>query len=179
MCAVAHDTSSPTRADANMAPGPSKIIRVWELLLRRRRFALARWRLWFAARLRDVEVELLHVPGARWATFGAEAAVQADVFVLHHDAAGFQAILNVKILRDILRRCVEAIAQFRFFAVLRERNAIHRADIDACIALDARRRRKHGLHVTVQAALRFFIAEQRIETLFNLDLDVAQRDFRL
>lgn len=33
--------------------------------------------------------ELLHVPGGGGAAFGAEAAVEADVFVFGHDAAGF------------------------------------------------------------------------------------------
>src|SRR5262245_58280363 len=37
-----------------------------------------------AARLRRIEEEFLHVPGARRAALGAEAAVQAEIFVLHH-----------------------------------------------------------------------------------------------
>ncbi len=38
----------------------------------------------------DVVPEFLHVPGGGRAAFGAEAAVQADVFVFDHDAGGFQ-----------------------------------------------------------------------------------------
>src|SRR6187397_2686770 len=41
-----------------------------------------------AARLRRIEEELLHVPRARWATFGAEPAMEAEVLVLHHHAPG-------------------------------------------------------------------------------------------
>src|SRR5260221_2102084 len=36
----------------------------------------------------QVEEELLHVPGAGRAALGAQAAVQADVFVLRHDPSG-------------------------------------------------------------------------------------------
>src|SRR4051812_26738451 len=37
--------------------------------------------------MRHLQQKLLHVPGARRAAFGAQAAVQAHVFVLGHDAA--------------------------------------------------------------------------------------------
>ena len=38
----------------------------------------------------DLDQELLHVPGAGGAALGAQAAVQADVLVLDHHAAGLQ-----------------------------------------------------------------------------------------
>ena len=139
-CADAHDTSSPTRGDASMQALCGKINRVRELLLCRDWFALARWRLRLAARLRGVEVELLHVPRAGRAALGAETAVQADVLVLHHNARGFEPVLHVKILREILCGRVEAITELSLFAVLGERDAIHRADIDTSVALDTRRR---------------------------------------
>ena len=37
----------------------------------------------------DVVEEFLHVPGGGGAAFGAEAAVEADVFVFYHDAGCF------------------------------------------------------------------------------------------
>src|SRR5215475_15065455 len=51
-----------------------------------------------AARLRGVEEEFLHVPSAGRTPFGAQAAVQAKIFVLHHDAAGLQQFGEVKVL---------------------------------------------------------------------------------
>src|SRR4051794_25015038 len=38
---------------------------------------------------RHLDQELLHVPGAGGAALGAQAAVKADVFVLHYHARGF------------------------------------------------------------------------------------------
>src|SRR5215475_8647877 len=49
-------------------------------------------------RLREVELELLHVPRAGGAALGAQAAVQADVLVLDHDAAGLELARHVEIL---------------------------------------------------------------------------------
>ena len=51
-----------------------------------------------------LDERLLHVPGAGRAALGAQAAVQADVLVLGHDAAGFQRAGNVQILDQIQSR---------------------------------------------------------------------------
>ena len=45
--------------------------------------------------------KLLHVPGAGRAAFGAEAAVQAHVLVLRHDAPGFESVCDVEILIEV------------------------------------------------------------------------------
>src|SRR4051812_21473143 len=87
--------------------------------------------------VRQVEQELLHVPGARRAALGAQPAVQAHVLVLHHHAPGLQLPRHVQVLRQVLRRRVQPRAQVRLLAVGRERDAVHRADIDAGVALDA------------------------------------------
>ena len=42
------------------------------------------------SRVSHIEEEFLHVPGAGRAALGTEAAMQADVFVLRHDAAGLE-----------------------------------------------------------------------------------------
>ena len=42
--------------------------------------------------LRQVEKEFAHVPGAGRAALGAQAAMQADILVLDHDAPGLQRI---------------------------------------------------------------------------------------
>src|SRR6478609_7597031 len=57
-----------------------------------------------AARARLRDGEFLHVPGARRAALGAQAAVQADVFVLDHDAAGLESARHVQVLRQVERR---------------------------------------------------------------------------
>ncbi len=40
----------------------------------------------------------LHVPGAGGTAFGAQSAMQADVFVLHHDAPGLEPVGDIEIL---------------------------------------------------------------------------------
>src|SRR4051812_19629674 len=80
---------------------------------------------------------LLQVPGAGGAALGAQAAVQAGVFVLHHHAHGLQRARDVEVLRRVLRRGAQPRAQVGLVAVLRERDAVHRADVDAGVALDA------------------------------------------
>src|SRR5882672_722015 len=128
------------------------------------------------AGVRQVEKEFLHVPGAGRAALGAQAAVQAHVLVLRHDPAGLERARDVEVLGGIPRRCGKARAQVRLLAVLGERDAVHRADVDAGVALDAQPVGEHRLHVAVQAALRFLESGQRIEAELDFDLDVLQRD---
>ena len=61
--------------------------------------------------VRHVEQELLHVPGAGRAALGAQAAVQADVLVLDHDAAGLQRAGDVEVLRQVARRRAAAASR--------------------------------------------------------------------
>ena len=93
-------------------------------------------------RLRHVEEEFLHVPGAGRAALGAEAAVQADVLVLGHDPAGLSGVGDVEVLRQVHRRRLQAVAQVILLAVGGEGDAVHRADVDAGVALDAERARR-------------------------------------
>ena len=130
--------------------------------------------------LRHVEQEFLHVPRAGRAALGAQAAVQADVLVLGHDAAGL----------DRHRRRTAPASRFSAGAISRvrrsasspfggERDAVHRADVDACVALDAQLVGEHRLHVAIEAALRFRVRELRIEPQLDLRADVLQRDDRV
>src|SRR5213594_421321 len=128
------------------------------------------------AGVRQVEQELLHVPGARGAALRAQSAVQAHVLVLRHDPAGREGARDVEVLGGIPRRRGEAGAQLGFLAVLGESDAIHGADVHAGVALDAQLVGEHRLHVAVQAPLRFLEAGHRIEAELDLDLDVLQRD---
>src|SRR5436309_122117 len=128
------------------------------------------------AGVRQVEEELLHVPGARGAALGAQSAVQAHVLVLRHDLSGLEGPRDVEVLGRIPRRRGEAGAQVRLLAVLGESDAIHRADVHAGVALDAQPVGEHRLHVAVQAPLRFLESGHRIEAELDLDLDVLQRD---
>ena len=102
--------------------------------------------------------------------------MQADILIFHHDAAGFQPVLDVERLRDILCWGGQPRAQFGLFAVRREGDAIHRADIDAGVTFDAELGLENGLHVAIQATLRFQHGLAPIKTEFNLDFDVLQRD---
>src|SRR5688572_8397239 len=115
------------------------------------------------ARVRDVEQEFLHVPRAGRAALGAETAVQAHVLVLHHDAPGLERVGDVEVLVGVERWRRQPRAQLGFFPVLRERDAVHRADIDAGVAFDAELWRENRLHVAVQAPLRFRVPGLLIE----------------
>src|SRR5213594_46650 len=42
------------------------------------------------SRVGNQEIELAHVPRGRRTPLGAQAAMQADIFVLHHDAFGLR-----------------------------------------------------------------------------------------
>ncbi len=114
----------------------------------------------------------IFIEGNSAAALGAQPAVQADILVLCHDARRLESIRNVNILRQIERRRVQPLAQILLVAVRGERDAVHRADIDASVALDAQLGREHRLRVAVQAAFRFGQRELRIESQFNFDFDV-------
>ena len=85
---------------------------------------------------------LAHVPRGRRAALGAQAAVQADVLVLHHDALRLrQRRGDVDLLRRVERRRREMCAQIELVGgVGSDRQAIHRAHVDARVALDAQAR---------------------------------------
>src|SRR6187399_1622444 len=101
-----------------------------------------------------LDSRLLHVPGRGRAALGAQAAVHAQVFVFDHDAAGmFQRRRYVQGLSDILRGRLEPSAQIGFLTIRRDGQAIHRADVDARVALDAQLGLEHRLHIAIEAAL--------------------------
>ncbi len=50
----------------------------------------------------DVVPKGLHVPGGGGAAFGAEAAVEADVFVFDHDASGLSGLFDRSLLSQLL-----------------------------------------------------------------------------
>src|SRR5262245_11705439 len=93
-----------------------------------------------AACLGRIEEELLHVPGPGWAAFRAEAAVQAQILILHHNAPGLEGIREVEVLGGCMGGWRhEAGPELFLLAVHREGDAVHWADIDAGVALDALR----------------------------------------
>ena len=103
-----------------------------------------------------MKFEFLHVPGRGGAAFGAQAAVDAEVFVLEHEAAGLrQRSGGVERLVEIDGRRGEALAQIVFVAVARDGQAQQRTDVDAGVALDALGRGEDGLDVAIEAALHF------------------------
>ena len=48
--------------------------------------------------------EFAHVPGAGRAALGAQAAMQADILVLDHDAPGLQRVADIEVLLEVERR---------------------------------------------------------------------------
>ena len=119
----------------------------------------------------------MHVPGPGGTTFGAQAAVQADVFVLDHHPPGLEPVGDVEVLVEMRRGRLQPLAQVGFVAVLGKADAIHRADIDAGVALDAQGCGEYRLDVAVQAALG--LAERELDVIaefdFGADIDVYKR----
>src|SRR5690349_8393662 len=127
-------------------------------------------------RVRHLEVELLHVPGPGRAALGAQAAVQADVLVLGHHPAGPQLAGDVDVLGQVGGRRLQPPAQVALLLrVVGEGDAVHRADVDAGVALDAQLVGEHRLDVAVQAALRLLHRRDGVEAELDLQLDVLQR----
>src|SRR3954452_23095253 len=101
-----------------------------------------------------IERELLHVPGSGGAALGAEATVQADVLILHHDAARLERVRDVEVLRQVDRRRAQPRAQLLLGPVHREGDAVRWADVDAGVAFDAEIAGEHGFDIAIEAALR-------------------------
>src|SRR6185437_1450956 len=73
-----------------------------------------------------------------------------------------------------MRRRGKPRTQLFLLAVFGEGYAIHRADVDARVALDAQLAGEHRLHVAVETAVRFLERELDVEAEFDLRLDVLQ-----
>ena len=99
--------------------------------------------------------------------------MQAYVLVFHHDAAGLEVVADIKILRVIVGRRLQARAQIGLVAVRGEGNAVHRTDVDAGVALDAELAGEHGLYIAVEAALGLLERELQIIAELDLGFDVA------
>src|SRR6266550_2616756 len=56
-----------------------------------------------AAGLGRIEEKFLHIPRSGGAAFRTQSAMQAKVFVLRHDAAGFQRFGHIEVLRIGMR----------------------------------------------------------------------------
>src|SRR3984893_17717520 len=101
--------------------------------------------------------------------------MHTDVLVLDHDPRRLrQRRRDIQRLREIGGRRRQAGAQLRLRAVLRDGEAIDRANVDAGIALDAELRREYRLHVAIQAALNL---ESRLfgrESELHLDVDLLE-----
>src|SRR4051812_19618984 len=103
--------------------------------------------------------------------------MQADVFVLYHHAPGLEPVGDIERLVGTRRGRLQPFPQILFFAVVREGDAIHRADVDAGVTFDAGGRRKYRLDVAVQAALRLAERELDVVAEFDLGADVLERDY--
>src|SRR5262252_9078484 len=101
--------------------------------------------------------------------------MQANIFVLDHDAPGLQRITDVEVLFTIERWSHQAVTQLRFAAIFGEGDTIHRADIDAGVAFDTQLPREHRLDIAIEATLGLEIGLLFVEAKFDFDLDVLQR----
>ena len=88
---------------------------------------------------------------------------------------------NEEILSQVLGRGHEAGAQIVLIAVRRDRQAVHRADVDTGVALDAELGGEVGLHVAIETALdltsgllrvepQLHFHAQFLEALYELDV---------
>ena len=107
------------------------------------------------ARVRNLQLELPHVPRGGRAALGAQAAVQADVLVLDHHPAGLLAAARTRTAAARGCRPAPAAAPRRsgsspFGVIVRQSTG---TDVDAGVALDAQRVGEVRLDVAVQAAL--------------------------
>src|SRR6266436_8346327 len=116
-----------------------------------------------------------HVPRPGGTTLRAQSAMQADVLVLGHDAAGLEGVRNIDVLGEVLGRRLEVGAQLSFGGVGQEGDAVHRADVDAGVAFDAQRGGEYGLDVAVEAAFRLLERELCVKAELNLGLDIPER----
>src|SRR5215468_10938375 len=122
----------------------------------------------------EIEQELLHVPRPGRAALGAQAAVEADVLVLDHHAAGLEGVGDIEVLGQVRRRRLQPCAQVLLLAVGRERDAVHRPDVHARVALDAELRGEYRLDIAIEAALRLLERGLRVEAELDLDFDVLE-----
>ena len=129
---------------------------------------------------RHVEQELLHVPGTGRTALGAQAAVQADVLVLHHHAAGLERAGHVEVLRAVVGRRPQPRRADPSSSPL----AVKLMQSIGQMSTQA----SHSMHslsantvCTSQLRQRCASAtgELRVEAQLDLDLDVLQRDLRL
>src|SRR5690606_8162138 len=106
----------------------------------------------------------------------AQAAVQADVFVFYQHALGGEVGGDIQILREVVGRCAQFLAQDRLLGIFGEGNALCGADVGTGIAFDTTRFGEYRLHVAVQAALGFLDGGFDIETELDLKLAIGERD---
>ena len=76
--------------------------------------------------------------------------MKTKVLIFNHHTGGFERVGNIEVLSLWVQAGRQkALAKVRFFAIFRERNAVHRADIDAGVAFNTFWRVEYGLHVAV------------------------------
>src|SRR5664279_4900986 len=102
--------------------------------------------------------------------------MQTDVFVLYHHPPGLETIGDVEVLVEMRRGRLQPRPQIGFLAVLGKGDAVHRADVDAGIALDAQGWGEYRLDVAVQAAPRFAERQPDVISEFDFGADVFKRD---
>src|SRR6056297_3052877 len=127
-------TTSLMRLSVIFGSGLKALLHCWSSGLVYLRFRVCRLFLG----VRDQDLGFLHVPGTRGAALGAQAAVHAQVLVLdHHPARLRQGAGDEEGLFQVLGGRRQALPELLLAAVRRDGQAVHRADVDAGVALDA------------------------------------------
>ena len=79
----------------------------------------------------------MHIPRTGRTALGAQAAVHAKILVLDHDSSRLRQVRrHIQRLLVIFGGRRQACSQIVFFAVLGDRQAVDRTDIETGIALD-------------------------------------------
>ena len=101
--------------------------------------------------------------------------MEADVFVLGHDAFGLEGLRDVDVLRFVQRRHAELAAQRILGVIVQKVDAVDGADVHARVTFDAELFGEHRLHVAIETARGFFQCALFVETQFHFQPDIFQR----
>ena len=124
---------------------------------------------------REFKQRLFHIPGSGGTTLGTQAAVQAKVFILDHDATGLlQRFRNKQRLILVPPWSLECTQYIYPFTVGCHGQALSGTDIQAGIAFDTQRVKEHGLDITIQTALDLSLNLVDGKTQLNLGGEVLE-----
>src|SRR5260221_11311917 len=92
-----------------------------------------------------------HVPRPGGTTLRAQSAMQADVLVLGHDAAGLEAVRDIDVLGEIFGRRLEAGSKLLLWGIGPKMVSVFRGEVEVGVALAAQVRVEKGRLVVMVA----------------------------